>query len=154
MSGHEIVSSPSQPVAAARPAPSAGLSGYGKLNLISILLLPGAAVLAALIVFGARSDTLLAVAAINAVPALLGGLISALLLRRANRAGAGQFIALWPSLLPAAVGAVWYLWRAVLPEELAPGREFLAVPQYMLIAVVVLGLVAAAGCGIARARQG
>ncbi len=129
------------------------MSGYGKLNLISMFLLPAAAVLAALVVFGTRTDTLLWVAIINAVPVLLGGLFSALLLRGAQRAGAGQFIALWPSLLPAVIGAGWYLWRAVQPEAVAPGREYLAVPQYMLLAAIMLGIIAWIGCRIARARQ-
>jgi hypothetical protein len=129
------------------------MTGYGKINLAGMVTLPAAAVLAAIISFGPRPDTMLAVFAMNAIPMLIGGLVSALLLRGANRARAGQGIALWPTLIPAAVGAVWYLWRAVLPEEVAPGREYLAAPQYLLIAVVVLAVVAWIGCRIARAGQ-
>jgi hypothetical protein len=129
------------------------MTGYGKLNLAGMAMLPTVAVLAAVISFGPRTDTMLAVFAMNAIPMLLGGFVSGLLLRGANRARAGQAIALWPTLIPAAVGAVWYLWRAVLPEEIAPGREYLAAPQYLLMGVIVLAIVAWIGCRLARAGQ-
>ncbi len=129
------------------------MTGYGKLNLAGMLLLPAAAVLAALIVFGPRSDTLLAVAGINLLPMLLGGAVSGLLLRGANRAMAGRGIALWPTLIPAIIGAVWYLWRALMPETVAPGREYLAAPQYLLMGVIVLSLAAWIGCRIARSNR-
>lgn len=126
---------------------------YGKLNLAGMLLLPAAAVLGGLIFFGPLGDTLLWIGIINAVPALLGGAISALLLRGANRARAGRGIALWPVWIPALLGAGWYLWRAVLPEQVAPGREYLAAPQYLLLGVIVLGLVSWIGCRLARAGR-
>ena len=129
------------------------MTGYGKLNLAGMLLLPAAAVWAAIISFGFRTDTLIAVFAINAVVTLLGGLVSGLLLRGANRARAGQWIALWPTLIPALMGTVWYLWRAILPEEVAPGREYIAAPQYLLLGVIVLTFVAWIGCRVARASQ-
>ena len=129
------------------------MTGYGKINLLGMLLLPGAAVLAALIVFGPRADTLLSVGLINAIPMLLGGTISGLLLRGANRARAGRAIALWPTLIPAILGAAWYLWRALVPETVAPGREYLAAPQYLLLGVIATGVLAWAGCRIARAGR-
>jgi hypothetical protein len=128
------------------------MTGYGRMNLAGMLLLPVAASLAALISFGTRSDTLITVFALNLVPMLVGGLVSWLLLRGAARAGKGQGIALWPTIIPAAFGTLWYLGRAVVPDAVAPGAEFLAGPQYLLIGVVVLGLVAWIGCRIARAR--
>ena len=128
------------------------MTGYGKMNLAGMLLLPVAAAVAALISFGASSDTLLTVFALNLVPMLIGGLVSWLLLRGAARSGKGQGIALWPTLIPAVIGAVWYLWRAVMPAEVAPGAEYIAGPQYLLIGVVVLSIVAWIGCRIARAR--
>ncbi|MGI9330238.1 MAG: hypothetical protein ACR2QB_05925 [Gammaproteobacteria bacterium] len=129
------------------------MTGYGKLNLAGMVMLPAAAVLGALICFGPRLDTLIAVAGINVIPMLLGGLVSGLLLRGANRVRAGQWIALWPTWIPAIMGTVWYLWRAVLPEEVAPQREYLAAPQYLLLGVIALTFVAWIGCRIARARQ-
>jgi hypothetical protein len=129
------------------------MTAHGKLNLLAIVGMPAAASLAALIVFGPRIDTLAAVYGLNLVPMLLGGLFAGLLLRSTRKAGGiGSGIALWPSLIPGIVGTVWYLWRAVLPEEVAPGREYIAAPQYLLILVIVLGIVAWIGCGIARAR--
>ncbi|MEO8225163.1 MAG: hypothetical protein ABI661_10185 [Gammaproteobacteria bacterium] len=126
------------------------MTSYGKMNLLGMLLLPIAAAVAALIVFGTRTDTVIAVFALNLVPMLIGGLSSGLLLRGANRAGKGQGIALWPTLIPAAVGAIWYLFRAAVPEEVAPGAEYIAAPQYLLMGVIVLSVVAWLGCVIAR----
>ncbi len=128
------------------------MTGYGRMNLAGMLMLPVTASLAALIVFGARSDTLLTVFALNLVPMLISGLVSWLLLRGATRAGKGQGIALWPTLIPAVLGAVWYLWRAFVPDPVAPGAEYIAGPQYLLMAVVLLSIVAWVGCRIARAR--
>lgn len=128
------------------------MTGYGRMNLAGMLLLPAAASVAALICFGPRGDTLLTVFALNLVPMLIGGLVSWLLLRGAARAGKGEGIALWPTIIPAVFGSVWYLWRAVMPAEVAPGAEYIAGPQYLLMAVVVLGIVAWIGCRVARAR--
>ena len=126
------------------------MTSYGKLNLLGMLLLPVAASVAALLVFGNRTDTLVTVFGLNLVPMLISGLVSALLLRGANRAGKGQGIALWPTLIPAALGAVWYLFRAVMPAEVAPGAEYIAGPQYLLMGVILLSVVAWIGCLIAR----
>ena len=126
------------------------MTSYGKINLLGMLLLPVAASVAALLVFGNRTDTLVTVFGLNLVPMLISGLVSALLLRGANRAGKGQGIALWPTLIPAALGAVWYLFRAVMPAEVAPGAEYIAGPQYLLMAVILLSVVAWIGCLIAR----
>lgn len=128
------------------------MTAYGRMNLGGMVLLPAAAAVAALISFGARSDTLITVFALNLVPMLISGLVSWLLLRGAARAGKGQGIALWPTIIPAVFGAVWYLWRAVVPDTVAPGAEYIAGPQYLLIGVVLLSIVAWIGCRIARAR--
>ncbi len=126
------------------------MTSYGKMNLLGMLLLPMAATVAALIVFGNNTPTLVTVFSLNLVPMLIGGLVSALLLRGANRVGKGQGIALWPTLIPAALGAIWYLFRAVFPAEVAPGAEYIAAPQYLLMGVILLGVVAWLGCLIAR----
>ncbi len=128
------------------------MTGYGKLNLAGMLLLPASAVLAALIVFGPRGDTLLTTGLINAIPMIIGGAVSGLLLRGANRARAGRGIALWPTLIPSLMGAGWYLFRAVLPETVAPGREYLAAPQYLLLGVLCLSVIAWIGVRLSRAR--
>lgn len=128
------------------------MSRYGKINLLGMLLLPVAASVAALIVFGTRTDTLVTVFGINLLPMLIAGVVSGLLLRGANRAGKGQGIALWPTLIPAIIGAAWYLFRALVPAEVAPGAEYIAAPQYLLMAVVLLSVVAWLGCLVARRR--
>jgi hypothetical protein len=119
------------------------MTSYGKMNLLAMVGLPAAAALAALIVFGPRGDTILTVFGLNLVVTLFGGLFAALLLRGARKAGGvGAGIALWPSVVPAVFGAAWYLWRAVSPEQVAPGREYIAGPQYLLLMAIGLWIVA------------
>ena len=128
------------------------MTRYGKLNLAAMLLLPVAATLAALIVFGPLSDTLLAVFGINLIPMLIGGLVAGLLIRSANRkaGGRGAAIGLWPSAIPAVVSSACYLWYAVRPSADAPGFEYVAVPMYTVIGVLALCVVAAIGVRLAR----
>jgi len=116
---------------------------YGKINLVAMLSLPVVAMLAAVIMFGPRLDTMVTVFCLNAVPMLVGGLIAALLLRSAAKAGgSGRSIAIWPTAVPALVGIVWYLWGAFVPAELDPGREYIAAPQYLLVLALGTGFVA------------
>jgi hypothetical protein len=126
------------------------MTSYGKINLLGMLLLPVAASVAGLIVFGTDQPALITVFILNLVPMLIGGLVSALLLRGANHAGKGQGMALWPTLIPAALGSVWYLFRAVVPSAVAPGAEYITAPQYLLMGVILLSVVAWLGCLIAR----
>lgn len=126
------------------------MSRYGKINLLGMLLLPVAATVAALIVFGNRTDTMVTVFGLNLVPMLIGGAVSGLLVRGANRAGKGQGIAVWPTLVPAIAGAVWYLFRAVVPADVAPGAEYIAGPQYLLMGVILMSVVAWIGSLVAR----
>ena len=130
------------------------MSGYGKLNLLGMLTMPVVATLAVVILSGPRIDTMLWVFGMNAVPMLLGGLISALLLRGAAKAGGvGRGIALWPTLVPAAIGVGWYLWDALFPAELDPGRVFIAGPMYFVMWVIAVGIVSWIACAIVRSRR-
>jgi len=130
------------------------MTGYGKINLLGMFAMPAVATLAAVILFGPRGDTMIAVFALNAVPMLIGGLISALLLRGARKAGGTcRGIALWPTLVPAGIGIVWYLWDALLPAELDPGRVHIAGPQYLLMIAIGTGMVAWITCFIARSGR-
>jgi len=130
------------------------MTGYGKINLLGMIAMPAVATLAAVIMFGPRPDTMLAVFGLNAVPMLIGGLISALLLRGAAKAGgAGRSIALWPTLVPAGIGIVWYLYDALLPAELDPGRVHIAGPQYLVMIAIGVGLVAWVCCLMARSSR-
>ena len=75
------------------------MSGYGKINLLGMVLMPAIATLAGIVMFGPRVDTMVAVFGMNAIPMLIGGLFSGLLLRGAAKAGGvGRWIALWPSV--------------------------------------------------------
>jgi hypothetical protein len=127
------------------------MTGYGKINLLGMVAMPAVATLASVILFGPRGDTMVAVFGLNAVPMLIGGLISALLLRGARKAGGTcRGIALWPTLVPAGIGIVWYLWDALLPAELDPGRVHIAGPQYLLMIAFGTGIVAWITCLVAR----
>lgn len=133
------------------------MTNYAKLNLLAVVGMPAAATLAAAItpaLGSLNAGGFLAVFVMNLMPMLIGGLAAGLLLRGARKvAGAGAGIALLPSVVPALFGAVWYLWRAVMPEEIAPGREYLAGPQYLLIMVIGLWIVAWVAGRIARAGK-
>jgi hypothetical protein len=130
------------------------MSGYGKINLLGMLAMPAVATLAGVVMFGPRVDTMVSIFGLNIVPMLIGGLISALLLRGASKAGgAGRAIALWPTLVPAGIGIVWYLWDALIPAELDPGRVYIAGPQYLLAIACVTGIVAWIFCSIVRSRR-
>jgi len=128
------------------------MTRYARLNLLAMAGLPAAASLAALWVFGPRADTLAAVAGLNLLVMLAAGLFAALLLRAVNapdRLAAG--IALSPAVIPALAGSAWYLWRALRPEEVAPGREYLAGPQYLLLLAFALWILAWAAGRLLRA---
>jgi hypothetical protein len=130
------------------------MSGYGKLNLLGMLIMPVVATLAAVIMFGPRFETMLAVFGMNAIPMLFGGLFSALLLRFVSKAGGvGRGIALWPTMIPAVIGVIWYLWDALIPAELDPGRVYIAGPQYLLGWAFIAGLVSWIACIFVRSRR-
>jgi len=127
------------------------MSNYGKYNLYAMLGLPVLAALASIIAFGFLPDTILFVFGMNLLPMLIGALVSALLLRFATRPGGrGKFIAIWPTLLPAAFGALWYIAGAIIPNSTDPGREFFAVPLYLVMWVVAMSIVALIGCLVVR----
>ena len=74
------------------------MTGYGKMNLAGMLLLPVAAAAGGADRHSVRAAIrCITVFALNLVPMLIGGLVSWLLLRGATRAGKGQGIALWPT---------------------------------------------------------
>jgi hypothetical protein len=130
------------------------MSGYGKINLLGMLSMPAVATLTGVVMFGPRVDTMVSIFGLNSVPMLIGGLISALLLRGASKAGgAGRAIALWPTLVPAGIGIVWYLWDALVPAELDPGRVYIAGPQYLLAIACLTGIVAWISCSVVRSRR-
>ena len=123
------------------------MSRYGKYNLLGMLSLPVVTMLSVMLatmngVFNAYGATYLYLFAINLMPMLFGGLVSWLLLRKATT-DKGRLIAITPTLVPAGIGSVWYLWRAMLPAEVGPGAEYIAAPQYLLfIWVPVVAIIA------------
>ena len=130
------------------------ISGYGKINLLSMLLLPVVATLAAVIMFGLRMDTMVAVFAMNAIPMLAGGIFSGYLLRCASKSGGvGRAITLWPTVLPSFIGITWYLRDALFPAVQDPGRVYITGPIYLLVIAVFTGLCACGACALVRMRR-
>jgi len=126
------------------------MSNYAKYNLYAMLGLPAIAALSSIVVFGFLPDTIAFVFGTNLLPMLIGGLVSALLLKFATRpGGTGYMIAILPTLVPAAFGAVWYL-GALLPNDVDPGRQYFAGPLYLAMWVVAMSIIALIGCLVAR----
>ena len=116
------------------------MTKHGTLNLAGMILLPIAAVIAAAIatmngVWQAYSDTYIFVFAINSLIAVPAAFFSWLFLRRSIGQSA-RTIAILPTLIPAVVGSIWYLWYAFFPADVAAGAEYLGAPQYLLIGMV------------------
>lgn len=118
------------------------MTRQGTYNLLAIIGLPVAAVLAAWI--GTQKGTWEAYFAtyrwlflMNLVFMVLFGLICALLLRWSG-GEKSRWLAILPTVVTAGAGAGTYLWYALFPSPIAAGAEFLGTPQYL--AVLALGL--------------
>ena len=121
------------------------MSRYGRINLFAMIGLPLLAMFGSIVVFGVRIDTQMFVLGSNAIPMLIGGLVSGLLIRRLNRrGGGGHGIALAPSLVPAVIGVGWYLYGVVALTN-DSGREYFAGPFYLLAAALIVSLIAPIG---------
>lgn len=116
------------------------MSRHARLNLLGMILLPTAAMIGLFIgalngVMKPYAGTYISVAAMNGALMLVAGLISALLLRKAS-GDTACLVAVAPTLVPSVWGSLWYLWRGVVPATVAPGAEFIAAPQYLLIGIL------------------
>ena len=118
------------------------MSSYGRLNLALIFGLPALAAVTSMIQFGVRGDTIVFVFGTNLIPMLIGGLFAGLLLRAANKTGKGHNIALLPTLIPAVLAGAWYLYGALLSSSSDVGREYMALPFYLIAWTVLFGIVA------------
>jgi hypothetical protein len=129
------------------------MSRYGKMNLYTIVALPVIAGLGSIIIFGVRIDTQVFVIGTNAVPMLIGGLVSALLIRSVVRSGSDSFyLALSPTLVPAAFGLLWYLYGIVAPAA-DSGREYFAGPFYLLALAIGMAVIAPVGYLMTRSKK-
>lgn len=127
------------------------MTNYGKYNLYAIIGLPVIAALGSIVVFGFLPDTFVYVFGVNLLPMLLGGLVSALLLRFAAKPGGkGQLIAILPSLVPAVFGILWYVGGVITSGSFDAGREYFAVPLYLLMWVIAMSIIALIGCLVVR----
>jgi hypothetical protein len=84
---------------------------------------------------------------------LIGGLVSALLLRSVNRSGGDDFyLALSPTLVPAAFGLFWYL-SGIVVRGNDSGREYFAGPFYLLALAIVTAILAWIGYLVVRSKK-
>jgi len=118
------------------------MTKHGTLNFLGMLLLPVTVTVAAAIatangVWNAYSDTYIFLFALNCVVTVPAAFFSWLLLRRSTGDRA-RLIAISPTLVPATYGAVWYLWRAISPAEVAPGAEYIGAVQYLMIGMIAM----------------
>jgi len=116
------------------------MTKQGTLNLLGMVLLPIAAVLAAYIatvngVWNAYRDTYVTVFIINSLITVPAAFFSWLFLRR-SIGDVARLIAIMPTLLPSVLGAIWYIWYALFPAEVAAGAEYLGAPQYLLLGMI------------------
>ncbi len=121
------------------------MTTQGKINLLGIVFLPAAAVLGAALAtangaFRAYSDTYIFIFLINCIITLPAAGFSALFLRRSTGERA-RWIAILPTLVPAAIGSVWYIGRGISPAKVAPGAEYIGAPQYLMVALVAVTFV-------------
>ena len=130
------------------------MSGYGKINLLAVILLPVVATMSGVVMFGPHIDIMAVVFAMNAIPMLVGGLISGLLLRGTSKSGGvGRLLTIWPTVLPAVVGIAWYLGDALFPAEQDPGRVYISGPIYLLAIAIAAGFLAWVSCAFVRSRR-
>jgi len=102
------------------------MTKQGKYNFLSLLALPAAAVLAAWIaklngVWDAYLQTYLFVFGLNLVAVMLIPVVLCGLLLLWSGGTVSRWLAVAPAVLTAAVGALWYLFRAIVPDPVAPG---------------------------------
>ncbi len=117
------------------------MTRQGKYNLLGIIMLPLTVVAAAAIatangVWEAYGATYLFLFGLNLAIMLVAGLLSGLLLLWAG-GERSRWFAVAPTILTALIGAVWYLFRAIFPAEIAPGSEYIGLPQHL--ATIAIG---------------
>jgi hypothetical protein len=126
------------------------MSRYGKLNLQIIFGLPILAAITSAIQFGPIGATMAFVFGTSIVGMLIGGAISGLLLRSANKSGSGHSIAMWPTVVPATLAAIWYLYGALISTSTDVGREYFALPFYLIGWAIIVGIIAAIASKVAH----
>ena len=120
------------------------MSGIGRLNLLGIFAMPVFAALASIIVFGEENyaQVQVFVFGTNLIPMLIGGVVSAFLIRSANKKSKNKWVAISPTLLPAGLGILWYLIGIINTSAYDAGREFFAGPIYLLLFAASVSVIA------------
>ena len=112
---------------------------HKKLNLIALTTMPLVAVFSSSTAIEVDFKAIATIFAINLIPMLISSGIGYLLLRKAKTNAAAIASVLSPVLLSFSTSA-WYIIRLLLPDTNAPGSEYLAMPQYILVGAVIFGI--------------
>ena len=110
-----------------------------KLNLIALVTMPLVAVFSSTIAIEVDIKSIATIFAINLIPMLVSSGIGYLLLGKAKTSAAAIASIASPVLMSFSASA-WYLIRVLSPSVNAPGIEYLALPQYILVGAVVVGM--------------
>jgi len=112
---------------------------HKKLNLIALTTMPLVAVISSSIAIEVDFKTIATIFAINLIPMLVSSGIGYLLLRKTKTNAAAIASIASPVLMSFSTSA-WYIIRLLFPDTNAPGIEYLALPQYILVGAVVVGM--------------
>ena len=112
---------------------------HKKLNLIALTTMPLVAVISSSIAIEVDIKATATIFAINLIPMLVSSGIGYLLLRKAKTNAAAIASIASPVLMSFSTSA-WYIIRLLFPDTNAPGIEYLALPQYILVGAVVVGM--------------
>ena len=110
-----------------------------KLNLMALATMPLVAVISSSIAIEVDIKATATIFAINLIPMLVSSGIGYLLLRKTKTNAAAIASIASPVLMSFSTSA-WYIIRLLFPDTNAPGIEYLALPQYILVGAVVVGM--------------
>jgi len=110
-----------------------------KLNFIALATMPLVAVFSSSIAIEVDLKSIATIFGINLIPMLISSGIGYLLLRKAST-NAAAIVSIASPVLISFSASAWYIIRLLFPDTNAPGIEHLAMPQYILVGAVVLGI--------------
>ena len=113
--------------------------GPKKLNFIALVTMPLVAVFSSSIAIEVDIKSIATIFFINLIPMLISSGIGYLLLRKAKTNASAIASVASPVLMSFSTSA-WYIIRLLFPDTNAPGIEYLALPQYILVGAVVVGM--------------
>ena len=109
------------------------------LNLIALTTMPLVAVFSSSIAIEVDFKAIATIFGINLIPMLISSGIGYFLLRKA-KTNAAAIVSIASPILMSFSASAWYIIRLFFPSTNAPGIEHLALPVYILVGAVVVGM--------------